>query len=72
MSAATSHEVGPSICKILGLNPKDVSRLVIDFKANDVVRVTVERLVHTFEIEELGAVLEKYTLERVEDGHEQT
>lgn len=59
MAAITGFFIGKDFCKVLGLDPSTVRRLVIDVKCDDVVKVYVDRYLQSSETDEILLLLGK-------------
>lgn len=65
---ATYIEFGSALCEALGLNDEYVTKVSFTVEVGDVVRVGVERLLRTDEVDDLVKVLADYELVRREEG----
>jgi len=60
--AITGRNIGPEICKALGIEGQRVRAIDIHIAAGQIVTVTVERLMNEDEGERLIPVLDRYEL----------
>ena len=60
--AVIGRNIGPALCGALGLDIAGVRTIDIHVAANEVVTVTVERLVKNEQVWAMNNVLEEYTL----------
>lgn len=68
MATATLGRVlGEQVCVALGLEPRTVSRIVIDLAAREMATVTVERFVMDDEVAGIVELVEQYKLVPVDD-----
>jgi hypothetical protein len=69
MTIATSNAVGPAVCKILGIDEKNVTEITISMKAGCVVQITVRRFVGVDEVTNIvRTVAENYVLVKRDDA----
>lgn len=51
MAAITGFSVAKDLCKVLGLDPRKVSRIVLDVQCDDVVKVYVSSYLQSTEVD---------------------
>jgi hypothetical protein len=61
-----TYDIGPEICRILGLTPDITRRIVLDFTAGDVATVTVEQFLPRHTGDALTATAATYGLHRID------
>ncbi len=62
MKISGNHELKSRLARTLGLDPKDVSGMVIHITPDEIVRVDVTRYVHDNELGQLIMELKEYEL----------
>jgi hypothetical protein len=59
---ATGRDIGPQICKALGLDSNSISKLVVTIEADKLVVLTIEHRELPIDGDAVGAVLKSYHL----------
>jgi hypothetical protein len=61
-SPALAHKVGKRVCEILGISSNLVFNVEIRMNVNELVTVTIQRLISQSEASAIAEELEQYTL----------
>jgi hypothetical protein len=68
MTIATANIVGSDVCKILGIDAKNVTEITISMKAGEVVKITIQRFSKVDEVLNIvRTIAENYTLMKRDD-----
>ena len=67
MSKILGNKAGQEICKVLGLDPTNITRVDILLRAQDVGRVEITRFIDSTELEGIKEVLEKYEVTAIKE-----
>ena len=67
MSKLLGNKVGEEICKVLGLNPDNITKVEILLCAGTAARVEIVRFIESGEVEGIKEVLEKYEITKMKD-----
>ncbi len=62
MTRVTGRDIGPELCKVLGIPHENVKSFILTVEAADVVTVDIRRFVDDKELEEIKPILEKYEM----------
>ncbi len=67
MAHLSGDKIGKEVCMALGLDFKNISRIDILLRANDVAKVEITRFVKLEEIGKVKEILEKYEVTKVKE-----